>query len=792
MATLAELVVKIDTDLTGLLKGTTAATRAANQLGDRMRSAGAKITLGLTTPVALLGATFVKAAADMDSLTRGMTAVTGSASATRAQLARLSDVAKLPGLGFREAVQGSINLQAAGLSANTSERALRAFGNALATVGKGKADLDGVILALGQIASKGKVSAEEINQLAERVPQIRQAMIAAFGSADTERLGKAGIDATRFINGLIDQLLKLPQASGGAANAFENLSDSWFRARAAIGDQLLPAILPLIDGLAELATQARAADPATVRWAIAIGAVAIAIGPVIGLVGTLTTAVTGLTAALGIAGLVGTITTGGLLLALGGLSALFVKNKLDALDAASAAAQYRASLIGLSEGQLIAQRTAERMALSDLKVSQAALRQSGKAFERIVPAAPGHQVTTFRRGAGGGGTVRETAEMRHLGEEANRSGARISSLTQAIDQLHAAAATTTPPILPPNTTNKLTDAERAAQALADKLRQIQIAGADAAKALLGVQLAKERAGIVATADRLKAQILAPEQPDTKARQLAKQAGDAAKNAGGGFLDALAKGAGNLLAQFGPMGIALQAVNAVLQPLQPLLDALLVPFTIMGEIIGSLIVPVLRLLFQPLKYLGIVVSFIGEVIAKVAGAIATAIGSLVRGIGRLVNKLPGSPGDPLVKAGQAMIDLGNQFKDAAKDMAAKRKELEGLSFDDALDSTTAAANRLSEALINAAQGFKIERFRFAAADAGPPAGSSARSPAPRRSDAGAATASVIAPVAASLPPVTININGATDPDSVAEMVVAALNRWALSAPHMRATVAGLTP
>src|SRR5690606_26404524 len=118
-----------------------------------------------------------------------------------------------------EAIQGSVNLQAAGFSADLARRSLMAFGNALATVGKGKADLDGVGLALSQIASKGKISAEEINQLSERVPQIRVAMKAAFGTSDTEQLQKMGIDATQFVEGVVAQLEKLPAVTGGINNA---------------------------------------------------------------------------------------------------------------------------------------------------------------------------------------------------------------------------------------------------------------------------------------------------------------------------------------------------------------------------------------------------------------------------------------------------------------------------------------------------------------------------------------------------------------------------------------------
>lgn len=160
---------------------------------------------------------------------------------------RLREVAKLPGLGFREAIQGSIRLQAVKLNAQLSERALASFGNALATVGKGKADLDGVTLALTQIVSKGKVSAEEINQIAERVPQIREAMKAAFGTADTEVLQKQNLAPEKFIEGIVAQLEKLPQASGGAQNAWENFTDSFDQAMVTLGGPLLAPLTQALD-----------------------------------------------------------------------------------------------------------------------------------------------------------------------------------------------------------------------------------------------------------------------------------------------------------------------------------------------------------------------------------------------------------------------------------------------------------------------------------------------------------------------------------------------------------------
>jgi tape measure domain-containing protein len=267
-------------------------------MGESMTRAGAALTAGVTAPIIGIGAASVSAAAQMDSLVRGLTAVTGSSEAANTQLERLKEVAKLPGLGFEEAIQGSINLQAAGFSATEAENALKGFGNALATVGKGKADLDGVILALGQIASKGKISAEEINQLAERVPQIRQIMQQAFGTADTEVLQKAGIGAQQFVNAVTTELLKLPPVTGGLRNDFENLSDRFNQTMAAIGTNMQPAITSAVTLLSTLLEKLQGVAewfgtlPTPVQnAALALGAIAAAAGPLLLLFGQLATAI---------------------------------------------------------------------------------------------------------------------------------------------------------------------------------------------------------------------------------------------------------------------------------------------------------------------------------------------------------------------------------------------------------------------------------------------------------------------------------------------------------------------
>jgi len=211
--------------MAGLSNAASAATAGMSGLSVGMAGLGL-IIAGLVASVKLAKGV-LEGYAEFDGIVRGLKTVEGSAAATSKRLKELREVAKVPGLGFEEAVRGDIRLRAVGLSADLSERSMRAFGNAIATVGGGKADLDGVLLALTQIQAKGKVSAEEINQINERVPQVRAAMAAAFGTADTEALGKSTLTATQFIEGVVAELAKLPQVTSGARNQLDNYSDAW-------------------------------------------------------------------------------------------------------------------------------------------------------------------------------------------------------------------------------------------------------------------------------------------------------------------------------------------------------------------------------------------------------------------------------------------------------------------------------------------------------------------------------------------------------------------------------------
>jgi len=187
------------------------------------------------------------AAGDYEALVKGLEAYAGSAENLKYQLEVLKKISAAPGLGFEEAIRGAVRLQAAGLGFETATNAIAEFGNALALVGGGKAELDGVLLALTQIAAKGKISAEELLQIQERVPQIRGIIQKQYGTSDTEQLQKMGITSPQFIQAMIRGLREgLPRAGGSAKNEREVLDDELRILFVQIGTEINNSLIPTL------------------------------------------------------------------------------------------------------------------------------------------------------------------------------------------------------------------------------------------------------------------------------------------------------------------------------------------------------------------------------------------------------------------------------------------------------------------------------------------------------------------------------------------------------------------
>lgn len=185
-----------------------------------------------------------------DSLEKTLRVTEGSAEGAARRFAELREVGRNPGLSLEAAVQGDIRLRAVGMTAAQSTRILLEMGNALSLVGGSQEDLSGVLLALTQISSKGKVFAEEINQINERLPQVRTIMKEVFGTSVSEDIQKMNLDANDFIMRLVDGFAGLERAQSGMR---EDLTELGTIFSTLANDAFAPLIHELIPAFRDLA-----------------------------------------------------------------------------------------------------------------------------------------------------------------------------------------------------------------------------------------------------------------------------------------------------------------------------------------------------------------------------------------------------------------------------------------------------------------------------------------------------------------------------------------------------------
>ncbi|HEX7090645.1 MAG TPA: tape measure protein, partial [Longimicrobiales bacterium] len=390
MPELERLFVRVVGDISDLDKKLDRAQKLVRDFGAGAAGFGRALQLGVTLPLGVAAAASVKAAAEMDGLRRSLATVVGGTAEANRELDRLKVIARLPGLGFREAVRGAVQLNVALEGMNDrvelSNRLLTQFGNAIALTGGGAPELDRVIFQLGQIAAAGRVLTADLRPIIQTAPAVATALRRAFGTIDAQAIERMGLSTEEFFHRLLEGLEALPRASRSARTSFEDLSDSVFRLRAAIGDALLPVLEPLISRLTELADRASAAEGGTVRWGIALGTGLAVVGPLTVAVGALAKGVVGLAAALG-TGLLPLIGVGGaVVVGLSALVAWFVKSRLEAAAMAKQVDDARRAFSEMvataSQGDLERELAARQRRLAQLNPELQRLRRSLAAAEQ--------------------------------------------------------------------------------------------------------------------------------------------------------------------------------------------------------------------------------------------------------------------------------------------------------------------------------------------------------------------------------------------------------------------------
>jgi tape measure domain-containing protein len=197
----------------------------------------------------------------------------------REAIARTSAIAEKYGLNYEASLEGVKTLTGGlkGMNMTLAEQ-MRIFEGVSTGMAAMKLDAEaskGAMLALGQMASKGTVSAEELRgQLGERIPGAFSIAAKAMGVTEA-KLGdmmKAGdVAAKDFLPRFAEEMRKTfgadaLAAANGPAAAQERFNNALYKSKVVIGETLMPMITPIMETFTQLATQVVPYIQEGIRW----------------------------------------------------------------------------------------------------------------------------------------------------------------------------------------------------------------------------------------------------------------------------------------------------------------------------------------------------------------------------------------------------------------------------------------------------------------------------------------------------------------------------------------------
>jgi tape measure domain-containing protein len=301
MAKLGDLIVRVGADTREFNRELGKIQRKIRETSDNIMDMGKAMSMGVTLPIAGLGAAAVKAAADLETMETQFISLTGGAEQAAAMVDQLNQFAAATPFQIEEIAGAARQLLAAGTDISQVNEQLQFLGDIAATSGSSIEDITAIF---AKVQAKGKVELENLNQLAERGIPIFTALSEATG-LPADKLGAGAVSVQQFN----DVLRGFAQEGGFAAGAMERLSqtaagkfstamDNLKQAGAEIGSILLPYVTAAIDKVTELAGKFMNLDEGTQKTIVAIAGIAAAIGPAIMAFGAYSKAMAGIQVAM--------------------------------------------------------------------------------------------------------------------------------------------------------------------------------------------------------------------------------------------------------------------------------------------------------------------------------------------------------------------------------------------------------------------------------------------------------------------------------------------------------------
>jgi tape measure domain-containing protein len=231
---------------------------------NRLQGTSTKVRSGLSSMLPAVGVGMItavgnesmKAARDMDSMTRSISFASGGAKPGKEALGQIRTVVSELGMPLEASMKGFKTLAGSMMGSKLQGAAaldvFRGMGEASSALGIDAADVGGSFVALGQMVGKGKVSMEEMRQqIGERLPGAFNIGARAMGMTSAEfdkMISKGSLTADVFLPKFAKELHKTfgPEAQKAASSStaeWNRYQNAILEAKVAFGEGVLPIFL---------------------------------------------------------------------------------------------------------------------------------------------------------------------------------------------------------------------------------------------------------------------------------------------------------------------------------------------------------------------------------------------------------------------------------------------------------------------------------------------------------------------------------------------------------------------
>lgn len=225
--------------LEGLKGRMTAAEESSKKLAKGLAVIGAALMAA--------GLKSIKMAGDLEQTKIAFTTMLGSAEAADAFIKQLYDFAAKTPFEIEGLSTAARQLLAFGFQAEEIIPMMESIGNAVSGLGGGAFEIERVTRALGQMQAKGKVSAEEMMQLAELGIPVWEILADKIGVSIPEAMDKAskgGVSAAEGINALLEGMNErfpdmMEKQSESLLGIWSNFQDSISQTFTFIGEDII-------------------------------------------------------------------------------------------------------------------------------------------------------------------------------------------------------------------------------------------------------------------------------------------------------------------------------------------------------------------------------------------------------------------------------------------------------------------------------------------------------------------------------------------------------------------------